>query len=315
MVTDSRLLVKFCFQSHPLWCKHFLMKQNLQLLLVCVGSFVLATGCATAAPAGIGKSFTGPLGLQLYSLRDQFKKDVPGTLDKVKAFGFKYAELAGTYDMPPEKFRAELLARGIEPVSGHFPFERYKTDAEGIAREAKALGLKYVGCAWIPHQGDFDEKACREAIAVFNRAGETLSKQGLKFFYHNHGYEFRPHGNGTLFDLMMAETNPKFVSYQMDTFWIAHPGYDTVKLLEKYGSRWELMHLKDMKKGTKTGVLTGKSDVTNDVAMGTGQIDMTATLRAAKKAGVKWYFIEDESPTVEQQIPESLKFLENVSFK
>ena len=62
-----------------------------------------------------------------------------------------------------------------------------------MAREAKALGLKYAGFAWIPHEGDFDEKACREAIAVFNKAGEALAKHGIKFFYHHHGYEFQPH--------------------------------------------------------------------------------------------------------------------------
>ena len=271
-------------------------------------------GLAGAAPAGIGSSFKGPVGLQLYSLRAQFDKDVPGTLDKVKQFGIKYAELAGTYKLTPEAFKAELLQRGIEPVSGHFGFERYRDDVEGVIKDAKALGLKYAGCAWIPHQGDFDEKTCRETVAVFNRAGEALSKQGIKFFYHTHGYEFQPHGQGTLFDLLMTETDPKFVSYEMDIFWIVHPGQDPVKLLEKYGKRWQLMHMKDMKKGTPTGLLTGHSDVTNDVAMGAGQMDLPAILRAAKKAGVKWYFIEDESPTSEQQIPQSLHYLEQVRF-
>jgi sugar phosphate isomerase/epimerase len=292
------------------------MKRNFHLLFASVGSLamVFLSGSVGAAPAGIGKSFKGPVGLQLYSLREQFKKDVPRTLDEVKSFGIKYAELAGTYNLPPEKFKAELESRGIEAVSGHFPYDRFRDDPESIAREAQALGLKYAGCAWITHQGDFDEKTCREAAAVFNKAGEALAKQGLKFFYHTHGYEFQPHATGTLFDLLMTETNPKFVSYQMDIFWIVHPGQDPVKLLGKYGKRWELMHLKDMKKGTPTGLLTGKTEVTNDVALGTGQIDLPAVLRAAKKAGVKWYFIEDESPSSEQQIPQSLRFLEQVKF-
>jgi sugar phosphate isomerase/epimerase len=291
------------------------MNRKLQLLFLSMVSFCLGSGCvADGAPAGKGASFKGPVGLQLYSLREQFKKDVPATLDEVKRFGIRYAELAGTYNLSPEKFRAELLSRGIEPVSGHFPFERFRDDAQGIAQEAKALGLKYAGCAWIPHEGDFDEKECREAIKVFNRAGDTLAKSGIKFFYHTHGYEFQPYGQGTLFDLLMTETDPKLVSYQMDIFWIVHPGQDPAKLLEKYGKRWELMHLKDMKKGTPTGLLTGTTDVTNDVALGTGQIDMPATLRAARKAGVKCYFIEDESPTSEQQIPQSMKYLEQVKF-
>jgi sugar phosphate isomerase/epimerase len=100
----------------------------------------------------------------------------------------------------------------------------------------------------------------------------------------------------------------------MDIFWIVHPGQDPAKLLAKYGKRFQLMHLKDMKKSTPTGLLTGHTEVTNDVALGDGKIDLPATLRAAKKVGVKWYFIEDESPSVEQQVPQSLKYLEQVKF-
>ncbi len=293
------------------------MKLNFRLLLSGIGMSMVASLCgpkAEAASAGIGSSFKGPIGLQLYSLREQFKKDVPGTLDEVKSFGIKYAELAGTYGMEPEKFKAELAKRGIEPISGHFAFEKYRDDVESVVKEAKALGLKYAGCAWIPHQGDFDEKTCRQAAEVFNKAGEALAKEGIKFFYHTHGYEFQKHGDGTLFDLLMAETKPNLVNYQMDIFWIVHPGQEPAKLLEKYHGRWLLMHLKDMRKGTPTGLLTGSSPVTNDVALGTGQIDLPAVLKAAKKAGVKWYFIEDESPVSEQQIPMSLKYLEQVKF-
>jgi sugar phosphate isomerase/epimerase len=290
------------------------MKQFfLSLFLTAVGACILAMAATAAPQAGIGPSFTGPIGLELYSLRAEFAKDLPATLDKVRSFGIKNVELAGTYNLSPGQFKEMLAARGLKPISSHFPYERFRDDAEGVAKDAKALGLQYAGCAWIPHTGDFDEKTCRAAAAVFNRAGEALAKQGLKFFYHTHGYEFQPYSQGTLFDLLMAETKPEFVRYQMDIFWIVHPGQDPVKLLERYGSRFELMHLKDMKKGTK-GDLTGHSDVTNDVTLGTGQIDLPAILKAAKRAGVKWYFIEDESPTAAQQIPQSLRYLEEVRF-
>ena len=290
---------------------------NLRLAILAGFSCVVASAFATrgsAASAGTGPSFKGPLGLQLYSLRDQFAEDVPGTLDKVRDFGFQYVELAGTYGLTPEQFKAELDARGLKAVSGHFPYERYRDDVEGIAKEAKVLGLEYVGCAWVDHEEPFDEATCRKAIAVFNQAGEALAKHGLKFFSHTHGYEFQPHDGGTLFDLMMAETKPEFVSYQMDVFWIVHAGQDPVQLFEKYGDRFQLTHLKDMKHSTPTGLLTGHSDASNCVAMGTGKIDFPPLLRAAEKAGVKWNFIEDESPSVEQQIPTSLRYLEQVKF-
>src|SRR5437879_13015687 len=119
------------------------MKSHLQLLLSCVGlsTLVFLTGSVVqAAPVGTGPSFKGPIGLQLYSLRDQFKKDVPGTLDEVKSWQIKYVELAGTYGMPPDKLKTELEKRGIEPISAHFPYEKYRDDVESIATEAKALG-------------------------------------------------------------------------------------------------------------------------------------------------------------------------------
>jgi len=280
---------------------------------LCVMAALTTLAADSTSQVGVGPSFKGPIGLQLYSLRAEFAKDLPGTLEKVRSYGIKNVELAGTYTLAPVQFKEMLQTKGLKPISGHFPYERYRDDAEGVARDAKALGLQYAGCAWITHNGDFDEKTCREAIAVFNRAGETLAKNGVKFFYHTHGYEFQPYNQGTLFDLLMSGTNPKFVRFQMDIFWIVHPGQDPVKLLEKYGSRFELMHLKDMKKGVK-GDLSGHSPVTNDVVLGTGQMALPAILSAAKRAGVKWYFIEDESPTAAEQIPQSLRYLEQVKF-
>ncbi len=289
------------------------MKSLYGRIISSLSVIMLAAGCATQHQAGIGHSFKGPIGLQLYSLRGNFSKDVPGTMEMTRRYGFKYVELAGTYNLTVPQFNQLLESNKLIAISGHFPFDRYKNDPEGVAREAKALGLKYAGCAWIPHTGDFDEAQCRAAAAVFNKAGETLAKHGIRFFYHTHGYEFRPHGQGTLFDLLMAETKPELVAYEMDVYWVVHPGHDAAKLLEKYGKRFKLMHVKDMKKGVK-GDFTGKSDVNNDVTLGTGQMDWQTILRTAKKTGVKWYFIEDESDDAAQHIPQSLRFLESVQF-
>jgi len=289
------------------------MKSNSRLLPAIMASAfsVLMFTTASAAPAG-----KEHVGLQLYSLRNQLAADVPGTLDEIKSWGITNVELAGTYNLTPEQFKAQLDAHGLNAFSGHFSYERLRDDVEGVARDAKILGLKYVGCAWIPHDDNqpFDEKTCREAAAVFDHAGEALAKHGLKFFYHAHGYEFQPYQDGTLFDLLMRETNPKFVNFQMDVFWIVHPGQDPVKLLKKYGHRWQLMHLKGMRDSTPTGLLTGHSAVTNDVAVGTGKIDYAPILKAAKKAGVKWYIIEDESPSSEQQVPQSYHYLETLNW-
>lgn len=287
------------------------MKSFLRIagVLALAGAWTLS-----AADVGTGKSFKGPLGLQLYSLRGDFTKNVDLGLDESKKFGFKEVELAGTYNLPPEKFKEMLEKRGFKPVSGHFPYAKFKTDPESIARDAKALGLKYAGCAWADHQGTYDLEEAKETVQVFNKAGEVLKKHGIKFFYHCHGFEFAPHNGETFMDYLIKETDPKLVTFEMDVFWVVHPGHDPVKWLAKYPGRWELMHVKDMKKGTQTGLFTGGTDVKNDVAIGTGMMDWPSILKEAKKSGVKYYFIEDESPTVKEQIPVSLKYLSEVKF-
>ena len=266
---------------------------------------------ANCAPVD-SRVFQSSAGLELYSLRSQMAKDVPGTLAEVQSWGVKYVEGGGSYGLTPAQFKAQLAAHGLEEVSGMYSYEDWSKDPEAPLSQAAELGLRYVGCAWIPHNDPFTEKLCRQAIEVFNRAGEAAARHGMHFFYHPHGYEFQPYGNGTLFDLLVRKTNPKYVCFQMDIFWIAHPGQDPAKLLEKYPDRWKLMHLKDMRKGTPTGLVNGSSPETNDVALGTGQLDMPAILRAARKVGVEWYFIEDESPISEQQIPVSLGYLRDL---
>lgn len=291
------------------------MKKWLQLVAVTLASQALACGLAAAGDVGTSKSYHGPTGLQLYSLRDMQKaQGVEATLDKAAALGFKYVEVADLGKFSPAEFKQQLDRRGLVPIGRHFPFEQLRDNVEGVARDAKALGLPYVGCAWIPHQDPFTAKQCRAAAAVFNRAGAALAKHGIKFYYHDHGYEFQPYENGTLFDLLVRETDPKTVYFQMDVLWTVLPGQDPVRLLEKYPDRWLLMHLKDLKKGVPTGSLTGGTALTNDVTLGTGQVQWPALFQAAQKAGVKYYFIEDESPTVLQQIPNSLRFLESLEW-
>ncbi len=271
---------------------------------------VLASSAAATLRAG---DFQGAAGLQLYSLRELFKTDVPGTLDKVKAYGIAEVETASTYGMPPEKFREMLEARGLKAVSGHFQYDALTKDVDAAIREAKALGLQYMACPWIPHTAaEFTEEVTRKAAADFNRIGEAVAKAGMKFAYHPHGYEFAPLGEGTMFDLLVKETKPEFVGFEMDVFWVVHPGKNPAELLEKYPNRWLLMHLKDIRKGARTGIYTGRAPLTDDVVLGTGQVDWPAVLRAAAKVGVKHYFIEDESPTAEGAIAESLKYLQSL---
>ena len=135
-----------------------------------------------------------------------------------------------------------------------------------------------------------------------------MFENGLKFCYHPHGYEFRPYENGTAFDYMVKNTDPKYVNFEMDVFWVKHPGQDPVTLLKKYPNRFLLLHLKDRKPGT-VGNQDGHAPDETNVVLGEGDVGIAAIMKEAKKIGIKYCFIEDESPNAVEQIPQSLEFL------
>ena len=151
----------------------------------------------------------------------------------------------------------------------------------------------------------------KKAVEDFNSAGKILKDSGLIFCYHAHGYEFQPYQDGTLLDYIIKNTNPEYVSFEMDIFWIQFGGGDPVSLLKKYGNRWKLMHLKDLKKGTKKD-LTGGTSTENDVPLGTGEVDIPSILKEAKKISIQHYFIEDESNYVNEHVPQSIAYLKSL---
>jgi sugar phosphate isomerase/epimerase len=273
--------------------------------------FVLFSFAAVALAAA---DFRDHLGLQLYSLRTQTKESTTGALDIAKSYGVKEVELAGTGDLKPEPFAAELKSRGFVPISGHFGYALFDKDVAAVIKDAKTLGLKFVVVPFPPVGQDrmFTEEMAHKTAAKFNEWGAACKKEGLRFGYHPHGLEFRPTaaGNGeTCFDILMRETKPDLVTYEMDVYWAYYAGQDPVKLLQKYPNRWSMIHIKDMRKGVQIGLHNGGTPPTDKVTVGQGQIDYAPILRAAQKVGVQHYFLEDETPTPLQCIPDSFKFL------
>lgn len=259
--------------------------------------------------------FQGPLGLQLWSMREYTQNDVRDALRRVREMGFQEVELAGTYGMPVDEFRQLLDSVGLDATASHFPYERMRDSLEAVLDDAEGLGVDYLGIAWIPHEGPFDDALARQTAADFNRFGEAAAARGMTFFYHVHGYEFRADENGeTPFDVLVAETNPESVKFEMDVFWTALPGVDPVDLLQQYPDRWELMHVKDMREDWPLGDHSGSAPAEADVPVGTGQIDYVEVLRTAREIGLDRYYIEDESVAPLENIPLSIQYLESVQF-
>ncbi len=256
--------------------------------------------------------YTYPFGVQAYTFRNHFPKDVVGTLDKIQKMGITEIETSGAKGVTDEEYKKLCEARGITIPSIGAGYDQLENLSMDIITKAKTFGAKYVMCAWIPHKGDnFTIEDAKKAVDVFNKAGKFLKENGLTFCYHPHGYEFRPYENGTLLDYIFKNTNPEYVSFEMDVLWVLHGGGDPVGLLKKYGSRWKLMHVKDLKKGVK-GDFSGHTPAENDVVLGTGQADWKNIFKQSKKIGIKHFFIEDESEHELETVPLSIEYLKNL---
>lgn len=292
------------------------MKNQLLGLLLMLGLGFGLVGCKSSAT--VGKSgepvFVAPIGVQAYSFRNYFPKDIPGTLDRIQAMGITEIE-GGSGRLPAEEYKKLCDARGISIPSTGASFKELEENPQAVAETAKKLGSKFVMCAWIPHaeRGNFTLEDAKKAVAVFNKAGKVLRENGLTFCYHPHGYEFQPYGQGTLLDYIFENTNPKDVYFELDVFWAQFGGGNPVALLKKYGKRWRLMHLKDMDPSTKKD-LTGGTNVENNVPLGTGEIDMAGLLKEGRRIGIAHYFIEDESSRVVDQIPKSIAYLRSLKY-
>lgn len=256
--------------------------------------------------------YTARFGIQTYSYRNSFPKGVAQTLDTIKNFGITELEANPPGKMTNEEFKKLCDERGLSIPSTGCGYDQLVKDPQTVANNAKALGATYVMTAWIPHErGKFNLENAKKAVADFNAGGKVLKENGLTFCYHVHGFEFQPYEDGTLLDYIIKNTNPEYVSFEMDVLWTQFGGGDPVALLKKYGNRWKLMHMKDLKKGTPKD-LTGGTSTENDVTLGTGEIDIAGIVREANKLGIKHFFIEDESSRVTQQVPQSIAYLKSL---
>ncbi|MFA6631368.1 MAG: sugar phosphate isomerase/epimerase [Kiritimatiellia bacterium] len=289
--------------------------KSLKTMLI-LTTAALLTASVFAQGVGTSATFKGPVGVQIYSLRNPLKQDGAKALDVLKALNVKYVEIGieSHYGLTQEQMKQALDERGLIPIAAHAGQGFLLNKTEEAIAAARYFGLKYLGVAWASHQKPLDEAQTLKIAADFNEIGKRLKAAGIQFFYHNHGFEFQPYKDGTLFDLLMAKTDPDLVKFEMDVLWTVFPGQDPVKLLKKYPDRWVLMHLKDLKKGV-AGNLSGGTDLTNDVVLGTGQADYPAILKACQEIGIKYYFIEDESPTVLEQLPKSLGYLSKIELR
>ena len=253
--------------------------------------------------------FPNAPGMVSYTYRHELERDCAATLDHIRSLGVTDMEFSSLFGQTPAQLRRMLDERGLHCSSFGTSYASVQTELDEVADTATTLGARFVRVAWIPHVAPFSVSDAQSVAQTINRVGTQLSDaHSLTFCYHNHGFEFVPHRDGTLFDLIVEETDPELVSFELDILWAFFPGQDPVDLLQRYPERFRLMHLKDLRRGVE-GDLSGGTDTENDVALGDGQLDLPAILRAAHPSNIEHYYIEDESPSTASQVPRSLAYL------
>lgn len=233
----------------------------------------------------------GALGLQLYTLRDSIEKDPRGVIQKVAAFGYKELETYSysdgkIYGMPFSEFGKLVKSLGMKVTSGHYDLALATSNSWGKAvAEAKSIGQKYMV---VPSLDNVKRKSIddyKKICGQLNKAGEVCNKQGMRFGYHNHAFEFDILEGQVPYDVMLAELDPKYVGMEMDIYWLVRAGHDPIQYFDKYPGRFEQWHVKDM----------DRSDPDRNADVGTGSIDYKPIFAKAKKSGMKHWYVEQES--------------------
>jgi sugar phosphate isomerase/epimerase len=225
------------------------------------------------------------IGMELYTVRSLTAKDLAGTLAQLAKIGYKEVEFAGYQNHPAAEVRAMLDQDGLTAPSAHIDLGKIETDADATFADAKVVGHHWITVPSLPRGPRQTVDDWKQLAARFNAAGTKVNAAGFKLAFHNHNDVFRKAGDELPIDILMRETDPALVSYQMDVYWVVNGGGNPVELLKKYPGRFRMLHLKD-----SMGAPDHKmADV------GSGTIDFKAILSQA--TGVENFFVEHDSPS------------------
>lgn len=264
----------------------------------------------TAAAAVAAPGFRQRIGINIYSLRYTAAKDLPGTLALIRDLGFDEVEAGDLYGRTPEAFANLLKKCGLRATSYGAAWDALKKDPMRVAAEAHSLGASFVVCSTIPHSAKhLAESDCAPAAANLNLWGQRLAGADLRLCYHTHGTEFDASPDGTRFDTLARLTDPRYVNFEMDIFWIVYGGQDPARMLRRHRGRFPLMHIKDIRKGTILGLTPADVNEEDSVSLGTGLVDLRSALLAAQECGLEHYYLEEEAVNAVPQIRQSLRYL------
>jgi sugar phosphate isomerase/epimerase len=258
---------------------------------VALGTILIPAACNFKSENKTANTEDGikDFGLQLWSVRDDMAKDPKAILKQIASYGYKQIEsfegAMGMYwGMSNTDFKKYMDELNIKIVSSHCDINK---DFEKKAAEAAAIGIKYLICPWFGPQKTIDD--FKKEAEKFNTCGAICKKEGISFAYHNHDYGFKKLEGQLPQQVMMDNTDPALVDFEMDIYWVATANEDPEQWLKKYKNRFRLCHVKDR---SKTLV---EDNGKNSTDLGKGSIDFTKILKTAKENGMQYFIVEQEA--------------------
>ncbi len=268
-------------------------------------------GAAALAAAGKGalrldaNALGLPVGLQLYTVRQELARDFDGTLKQVADIGYREVEAAGYYNKTAPEFLRSLRAVGLRMPSAHYSMSQLQTGLRQQIDFAKQLGLEYMICpgpGLPPHRRRHSSGRRRFVMTLddwkwnadqFNKIGAETKKAGIQFGYHNHFIEFKKIDGKVVYNQLLRWTDPELVKFEIDIGWMVYAGADPIDYMTRYPGRFPELHIKGVKKGYNPSARRGHEFPTAE--LGRGKIDWKRIFAVAPKAGVKHYYVEQES--------------------
>lgn len=279
----------------------------------------LATACQTMASGPFFQQKAAPIGIQLYTLSDMLATNLEGAISNVARIGYKTVEIPSYMGKTPAQLRELFDRNGVKCTGAHIGMNAgtdaapgLRGDLDKLAADMHVLGVTHVyapsmaiptdlGLSQQPNEGyayisrvaeAMGEDRWKRLAGELTDIGKKLKTSGIGFGYHNHNFEFAKAGNRTGYDIMVTESDPEFVSFELDVGWAAAAGNDIVALFNKYKGRYSAMHMKDIKAST-TPNINLKMDPSD---VGAGKLDWKTILPTAYAAGVRNFYLEQEPP-------------------
>ena len=255
-----------------------------------------------------------PIALQLYSVREDAKKDLKNTLCEIKRMGYDGVELAGMYDFTPQQMKAALDEAKLVAISAHVPLNDMRNDMNKVISDYKIIGCKFLTIPYLPEEDRKTDEAFINVVNEINTFCQKATAAGFTMLYHNHDFEFQKLENQYRLDYLYDSISADLLQTQLDLCWVKVGGENPVNYLRKYASRAPLVHFKDFvgKKTKNMYELIGikSKEQVQDIEfelrpVGYGCQDWYTILKATKDTNVEWIIVEQDRPTIEKTALES----------